>query len=225
MSNLERYAPLTGVVVVILTVVGLILTGEGPDFIGDPEEIADYYADDSGKLIGGYFIDALSAFFLIWFAGSVRVALRAVEGAMGRLSAVAFGGAVAAAAMFLLFDISNMAAAFRADEDGAIDPTVAASLYDLGSVALGIGGAIASAVFVAATAVVALRGRAVIPAWFAWVSLVLALALLIGPIAWAALIGFLAWILILSIALFIAEGRAAEPGPAGPAPGAAGPST
>jgi hypothetical protein len=222
-SNLERYAPLTGVVVVILMVVAFIMAGEPPDFVGDPEEIAEYYADDSGKLIGAYFIDALGAFFLIWFAGSVRVALRAVEEPMGRLSAVAFGGAVAAAAMFLLFDIANMAAAFRADEDGAIDPVVAASLFDLGNIAFGIGAAIAASVFVAATALVALRSRAVIPAWFAWVSLLLALVLLIGPIAWAALIGFVIWILVMSIVLFMAQGRAPEP--AGPAPGAAGTST
>jgi hypothetical protein len=212
MSRLERLAPLTGVVVVVFTVVAFVLAGDSPDFTDDPQAIADYYADDPGKLQVAFYIDAVGTFFLIWFAGSVRTALRTAEGGLGRLSAVSFGGAVVAGAMFLAYDAANIAAAFRADEDGAIDPAVAASLWDVGGVFLGMGGAIASAVFVTAAAVVALRRRAVLPVWFAWASVALAIVL-VSPFGWVGLIGFLLWVLIVSVMLYVAQGRAAPAAP------------
>ncbi len=74
-----------------------------------------------------------------------------------RLGTVAFGGAVAAAAIGMLIDTANFAAAMRADEDDAIDPAVATALYDFANSAIGTALAVALAVFVGATGLAALR--------------------------------------------------------------------
>jgi hypothetical protein len=219
MSRLERLAPLSGVLVVLLTIASFIIVGEQPDFIDEPDAVAEFYADDPGKLIAGFYVDALGSVLLILFAGSVRSALRTAEGGEDRLAAVSFGGGVAAAVMFLVYDMLNLAGAFRADEDGAIDPAVAATLNDASSLVLGIGGAMASAIFIGAAALVALRRRAVLPAWLAWISLPLAI-LLISPFGFIGLLGILLWILIVSIVLFLAEReRAPAVPPTAPPPG------
>jgi hypothetical protein len=222
MSTLERLAPLSGVLVVVLTVASLIIVGEQPDFVDEPDAVAEFYADDPGKLIGGFYVDALGSVILIWFAGSVRSALRVAEGGEGRLSAVSFGGGIAAAVLFLAYDAINLAGAFRADEDGAIDPAVAASLNDVSSLMLGGGAAMASAIFIAAAALVALRRRAVLPAWFAWISIPLAI-LLISPFGFIGLFGLLPWILIASIVLYMGQRESAPgtPPPPPPTPGTA----
>jgi hypothetical protein len=48
MSRLERSAPLTGVVFVVLVIVSLILISkDAPDFVDERGEAADYYAGDT----------------------------------------------------------------------------------------------------------------------------------------------------------------------------------
>lgn len=79
-----------------------------------------------------------------------------------------------ATAFFLLIDFVNSAGAIRADEDGRIDPAVAASLFDLsGSFLQGAG--FASGVLMLATAFVALR-TGFLPRWLGWVTLVIGIA-------------------------------------------------
>ena len=64
-----------------------------------------------------------------------------------------------------------------------------------------IGVELFAAVLVGATGLVALR-TAVLPRWLAWVSLLLALVLLIPPIGWAGiLLGVPVWTLLLSLLL------------------------
>ena len=65
-SRFDRVGPAAGVTAVLLTVVSLALTGSDmPDFMDDPDKIVSYYADDPGKLMGGYVIDALGTILLI----------------------------------------------------------------------------------------------------------------------------------------------------------------
>jgi hypothetical protein len=209
MARLERLAPLTGLAVVVLTVVAFILIGEdAPDFIDDPQAVADYYAGDTGKLIAGYYLISLAGAFLVWFAGSIRRALRIAEGGDGRLAAISFGGGVLSATMLIAGAMANLAGVFRADEDGAIDPTVAASLNDLSGLFLGIGSAIGAAVMIGAAAVVSLRTSAALPTWLAWLSVPLAL-LLASPFGFIGLLPYLLWILIVSILLY--RGQPGEP--------------
>ena len=98
--------------------------------------------------------------------------------------------------MFMVYDVINLGLAFRADEDGSgPGRTAAAVLNDISNLALGLGGTMFAAVFVACTALERAGHRC--PA---------ALALLtsasrspsacsIAPISWAFLPILLLWVL------------------------------
>ena len=215
----ERYAPLTGVLFVIFTVAGIAIgMSDSPDdFPGEISEIVEYYQDDPGRIMLGSWLGLVGGFFLIWFGGSVRAHLR--DAGEERLGTVAFGGAVAAAAVGLLIDTANLAAAFRADEDDAIDPAAATALFDFANSAIGGALPIAIAVFVAATGIAALRTGA-LPRWLGIVSLVVVAGLLTFFVAWLFTGVALLWALIVSIVLFRAQAPAAVPAaPAGPPSG------
>jgi hypothetical protein len=197
----ERLAPLTGVLAFVLTVVGVILL-DAPDFVEKPDEVARYYADDPGKIIAASYIGFLGTVAYIWFVGVLRSRLRRVEGPLGRLSAIAFGGGIVSAALFFLIDAFNAAGAFRADEDGAINPAVAASLYDLSAVMINAAG-IATSVLVLATSALALRaGVNVLPAWLGWIGVLIGIGLL-TPIAYIFLGLFLLWMLAVAVMLYL----------------------
>jgi hypothetical protein len=189
------------VLFVILTIAGIVLgLSDSPeDFPAPVDEIVEYYEGDPGKIMLGAWLGLLGGFFLIWFGGSVRARLR--DAGEERLGTIAFGGAVAAAAVGLLIDTANMAAALRADEDDKIDPAVATTLYDFANSAVGTALPTAIAVFVAATGVAALRSGA-LPRWLGIVSLVLAVGLLIFFIAWFLTAVALLWALVVSILLY-----------------------
>ena len=68
-----------------------------------------------------------------------------------------------------------------------------------------LGAEMSAAVLLAATGVHALRTGS-LPSWLAWVSLVVALALIILPIGWAALLfAFPLWVLVVSFLLWSAS--------------------
>ncbi|MFB3049261.1 MAG: hypothetical protein ACE1Z9_03820 [Acidimicrobiia bacterium] len=198
-SNWERFAPLTGVVFVVLLVAGVVVINNY-DYLPPAAEIESFYEDSSTAISVGAFLALLSVFFFLWFLGSVRSTLRVTEGGTGRLSAVAFGGGVAAAAAMIVGYSATLAAAQRAGTTGGIGADAATSLHDLASVLVGNTAPIAFAVLVAATALVALR-TGVFPAWLAWVSVVLAVGLL-TPLNYIFMGFALLWVLIVSILLF-----------------------
>ena len=201
-SRLERLAPLTGVVYVVLLLVGFIVMGRGPDWLGPADEIVDHYTDDSTGVWGGSYLGMLAVFFFLWFVGSLRSFLRPAEGGTGRLSAVAFGGGVAAGALYLASFTMSLTAAFRADEPGGIGEQAATTLFDLGNVLFWVAVPMALAVLLAATAFVGFR-TAVLPAWLAWITAVIAVGLLALWVAWIVHFVFLAWVLFMSVFLYL----------------------
>jgi hypothetical protein len=88
--GLDRYAPLTGVVFVALIVLAIIIGGETPDNSDSAQEIGSFWKDNDSEQIWSSLIGAWSLVFFVWFAASVRAALRRVEDHPGRLSAVSF---------------------------------------------------------------------------------------------------------------------------------------
>src|ERR671911_1220774 len=95
--RLERLAPLTGVVAVLLLIGALIVEGQPPDADAPTDDVVRFYSENDARLLAATFIGGLAAAFLIWFGGSV-FALRSAEGEPGRVSAIAFGGFLLAAA-------------------------------------------------------------------------------------------------------------------------------
>jgi hypothetical protein len=215
LSGLERLAPLTGVAFVVLVVVGGLVQGDSPDFLDDSETIASYYTDDSGQIMASSYLTMLAIPFLIWFVGTLRSRLRAVE-VEGRLAGIAFAGGIAGATLLLASAITNAAAALRADEDAGIDPATATTLFDLSGALFGFSG-LAFAALVGASAVVALRFGGPLPRWLAWVSLALLIGLL-TPYAWIFVLLTGIWILVVAVLLYTRP-----PSPAAGGPGIASP--
>jgi hypothetical protein len=191
-----------GVVAFLLTVIGFIVAGsDSPDFLDSGQEIAAYYTDDSGRIMAGSYIGLLGTAAFIWFLGELRNRMRRHEHETGgRLSNMAFGGGLVAAAMFLLVDLTNLAGAMRADEDGQIAPATAATLYDVSGLALGAG-AFGLAVLLVAVAIHAFR-TGMLPGWLGWLSILIAIACLTPWSFFGSMIS-LVWVLVVSILLYM----------------------
>jgi hypothetical protein len=93
----------------------------------------------------------------------------------------------------------NSAGALRARESG-ITPDVAAVFYDSGLAMIGLAGAIAIAVLLAATAAVAL-GFGALPRWFGWLTAVLAVLGLVTPVSFLLSLLFPLWVAVAAVLL------------------------
>ena len=210
-SRFGRIGPVAGVVSVVLTAISLVMTSSDmPDFMDDPDKIVSYYTDDPGKLMGGYVIDALGTILLIVFAAAVYVRLGGVR--RGVLPPAAFGGAIGMCALFIVYDVVQLAASARVEEGGSISAEQATTLNDLSFLALGVGATMFAAVFVACTAASAL-GSGVLPRWLSYVSFLLALGLLIAPISYVFLPILILWVLVVSVLMWIDPAGAETPAP------------
>ena len=210
-GGLARFAPLTGVVFVVLALASAIVEGsdQPDDFPGTAREIVTYYTEQSDNILIGSYIGILGMFFLVWFVGTLRAHLRRSEVLDGRVSGIAFGGGVAAAALGVGVHAVNLAAAYRAEEDDRINPAQAVTVYDLQS-GLFIGFAYMLAVLAAATAVVVLRNGA-LPRWIGFLSMVFAVGLIVPFGNWLFVIASPIWFVAVAVVMYL---RPAERTPA-----------
>ncbi len=207
-SFLERLAPLTGLVSVVLIIIGAVVISNY-DYLPPAEEVADYLNGNPTRVSTGAYIASISAFFLIWFAGSVRSALIEREGGIGRLSTVAFGGGVAAAVAMGTSFTAILSAGLRAGAPGGITPIGAVTMFDFWGQVMGQMFAISLAVLIGAAAVVSLR-TSMFPAWFGWASALVAFGLL-TPFAYFVLAFAVVWLSLVSIWLYIRGASLGEP--------------
>ena len=206
----EHHAPLTGVAAVVLWVIGILAGGDVTNK-DEPREILDAIQGNVNQILLSGFLWLLGTALFIWFLGSLRDRILAAEGGTGRLAALAYGGGIAAAVAAALIPCPDMAAALNDDD---LDASAASAMHNLTD-AFFIATEYLLPVLLVATALAALR-FGVLPRWLAWVSLLIALVLLIGPIGWAAMIfAFPLWVIVVSILLWRWYGSAAaaaEPG-------------
>ena len=205
--SVERYAPLAGVVAVACWVVGIIAIGDIQSKDKGTELLAYYKAHD-GRIITGGVIWLIGTALFVWFLGSLRSRLLAAEGPEARLTSLAFAGGVATAICLALQPGPDLAAALSKND---IDASAARAIHSIGD-AFFLGAEYLAPVLLVATALLALR-RGVFPRWLAWLSLLIALVMLIAPIGWAALVfAFPIWVLIVAFLTWRpATGRTAGP--------------
>ena len=194
-ARLARLAPWSGVVFVVLFVVSAAMLPI--DFGEEPDSLASSFADDMGRFIGAAQLAVIAGAALLWFSGTLASALLA-NGAGHRLAGIARMGGAAAATLLIAGAVVFAVGALRADEDGSIAPEAATAVADIGLVLVAAAMPVASAVLVGATAVAALRTRRILPTWLAWVSVVLAVALVILPINFIAVLFLAVWVLVVS---------------------------
>lgn len=198
-SRLEKLAPLTGALSAVLLMAGAAMFGVY-DYLPLGDRLQTIFSENPTKVSLAGYVGSISAFFLMWFAGSLYKALREQEGNAGRLSTVAFGGGVASGIALAIGFSALIASGARAGAEGGISSVEAVTLYDFYGQLLGQMFAITMAVFIAASAVVSLR-TGLTKAWFGWASLLIAFGLL-TPIAYVVLAFALVWLLGVSIWLY-----------------------
>jgi hypothetical protein len=213
-SKWERLATLSGALAVPFWIVGVILISTQAKGSDGPKILASYNNHHNGILFGGL-VWSLGVLLFIWFLGSLRSHYVLAEGGTGRLASLAWGGGLIAATFGLLIPSADEVGALDRDH---IDASGAAVLHHL-SDAFFIGAEYALPIFFFASAMLSLR-HATLPKWLGWVSVLIGIVLLIGPIGWAALIfATPIWTLIVSILLYT---RAEQPARIGqPATGTA----
>jgi hypothetical protein len=202
-----RFAPLTGIVFVVLLILAFVVVeGETPDIDDSAQKITSFYHDDQGKHIAAVVLVALSTIFLTVFAVSLREFLR-LPGESDFWPTVALVGGVVAVAGFLVAAGIHLALIDGGDKNISPDAMVALNALDaddffgfatpLGIMLFGAGGA-------------TLRAGAALPKWMGWAAIVL-FVVFFTPAGFAAfgLTGI--WIIIASILMYQRSGASVAP--------------
>jgi hypothetical protein len=201
----QRWAPLSGLVYVVLFLVAFGIAGDGAG--DDPGEVRAYYADAGSRdreiLVFFLLVGAALAFF--WFLGMLRGALVRAEGEPARWTALGFGAGTASAALLLASAALFVApAAAATQEDFPLDP-VASNMFSNAGYTLLVGSVMVAALLVLATSIVALR-TALLPRWSALAGFLVAAALLFAVFFFPIFV-WLGWVLAVSVILLLRSAR------------------
>ncbi len=187
MSRRSWMAPLTGIVFVVLLIVGFAIGSEPPDPTEDSvQEVVDFYVDNEGQVFGGAVLQTIAAAFLIFFGGCLA---RRLTAAGARASAaVTFAGTIAIAIGIAIDGSISVALAEGGEE---VDPGTIETLSllwhnDFLPLALGM------FVFLIGFGTAIVR-YGVLPKWMGWVAIVAGLtaispAFFVGSIVAALLV-------------------------------------
>jgi hypothetical protein len=194
-----RFAPLTGVVFVVLLVIGFIpVGGNTPDLEDPASKITSFYADNQGKEIAAVILVALAALFLALFAVALRDYLRRTSPDSDFWPTVALvGGAVAVAGLLVAVG-THLALVDGGDKK--IDPSAMVALNAIDNDNF-FAFSIPLAILLLGASCATLRDGANLPKWLAWVGIVL-FVVYFTPAGFAAfgLTGI--WIIIASILMY-----------------------
>jgi hypothetical protein len=183
-----------GITAVVLWIVGLVtaesLTTNLSDKATDAQVLAWVQGNKNPILLGGWLF-MIGCVALVVFAGILRSRLAAAEGGERTITRLAFTGAVMMALSGMIGQ-TDLVSAINAD---SISAASAGAFHRVGDIGF-VGAELSLALFLGSVAVLAFR-TAVLPRWWAALSLLVAIVALIGPIGWAALIwGFPVWLLV-----------------------------
>jgi predicted anti-sigma-YlaC factor YlaD len=198
--DVRRLLPLSGVVFVVLALLGVVvLGGDTPESTAPGAEVLSFYDDEAGRQAIGTFVLAASVPFLVFFAVSLANAVAPADaGRRPGWDRVLVAGSGVAAALILVTAFVHFALADGGDNGVSPEAMQALNLLDgntwvafnagLGVMMLGAAGS--------------LLPRARNYRWLGWAALVLGVALFIPYADFIALILTLVWIIVTSVILF-----------------------
>ncbi|HEY3193434.1 MAG TPA: hypothetical protein VGJ61_11655 [Solirubrobacterales bacterium] len=174
-----EYGAATGIVFVILSVIGFaVVIPTPPDLNAPAQEWSSYFLGHHDAVRAGLVILAAAMFFFIWFLGTLTSVLRIATGTPRLPSIVLIGGVLGATCLLIGFS-AEAVAAYRPQ---GVDPVLTRALNDI-FVLVGVAAIPAFTAFFAAAAVVILRTGA-FPAWLGWL---LVIGALVQPLTFGAL--------------------------------------
>jgi hypothetical protein len=210
-KGIERFAPLAGVLFLLIVIVGIVVTGEEPpDTDESAAKIAEFYKDNDSKIMISAALEAWAAVVLVWFAASVRE--RTVNSApnAGRLAALAFAGGVIAAVGLATDGALQFAAAEAADDIPAEGVQTINAIWSSFFFPMIVG----VALLTLASGLAAVRHGAFNKV-LGWIAIVLGVISL-TPVGFVGAIGTVLWIGAMGIVLFRGQDGGAAPPPAAP---------
>jgi hypothetical protein len=201
--RLSRFAPLLGLVFVGLIVAAFVVAGSTPNSDASAQKVVSFYEAHRGAQIASAFLIAYSVVFGIAFGAVLRSYLRARSSsddgpiAFGFAGVIVFGiGAATLAAL-------NFAAA---DVPSKIGPTAEQALNVVSNdvffaFLIGLG------VFLLGNGI-AIARSGVLPKWLGWIAVVMGIVA-VTPVGWFVLFGLLGWTVIVSILIYLRQGKPA----------------
>lgn len=214
----DRWGPLTGVLSVACSFVGVILVLSQPQDKDSDAKIVAYFAKHSHQVQGvvGFFVFLAGILLLLAFLAALRERLLAAEGQSGRLSALAFGAGVASVPLWGVSMLLANAAGLAANETSRfhIDPNTFRLLGDTAYFAW-VAAVTVSSVVVWGTSAVALQ-TGLLPRWYARLGIIAGLIQLFGFFFFPFFVWW-AWIILTSVLLVTRRSTttatAAQPAP------------
>ncbi|HET9322562.1 MAG TPA: hypothetical protein VFO03_01680 [Gaiellaceae bacterium] len=209
----ERWAAGTGIAFVLCAAIAFLIVPDPPKADEGSEFILNFFAVNDSDLLWQAFFFGLGGVFLLWFAGTLAVALRRAQGdRLDRTPAILAAAAAAAVALFLL-GVTSVGALASGVE--GMDQGVAYGMYQLGSFAFVMTDFPAAAFVWAAS--LGIARSSLLPASVGWVGGVVGLLLVAnaggrlladspdfapgGTVNTLAFVFFLFWILVTSLFL------------------------
>jgi len=198
----DRWAPLTGLLSVACSFVGVVFALNQPQDKDSNAKIVAYFAKHSHRVEGvvGFFVFLAGILLLLAFLAALRDRLLEAEGQPGRLSALAFGAGVASVPLWGVSMLLADAASFASNETSAfrIDPNSFRLFADTAYFAW-VAAVIVSALVVWGTSVVALR-TGVLPRWYARFGILAGVVQLFGFFFFPFFVWWL-WIVVTAVLL------------------------
>lgn len=215
--GLRLWSSLTGLVFVVLAVVGSLLIFDGPSD-SSPAKMTAYYQSGSNRthINLGWILTGLALFSLIWFVTALRERIRESELAKPEdgtfLSTIVLVGgtayiAVAMAGVALADGIKTMS------DDTYLHRVYSGVIHaanDAVYIMVVTGGAAMAALIFATS--IAVRRYGILPSWVGWFGFVAGVAAILS-IAFFPMLVWLLWIAVASVTLFQQSRTAATPAP------------
>jgi hypothetical protein len=204
-DRFDRFLPLAGVLAGLLFFVGLALLWEDPTSETGPAETFAYWEADRGRhQIIALLLTPLMGFLLIFFGAGLKRRLERGNGDSGH-GIVAFGGALLAAAVFLLVAMLEGAMTNAAHEGqrDAVYTLNQAHSYDW------LGWNPAFAAMLLATGLGA-RRNGMLPRWLCWATIVIGASLL-TPLGFFGFILMPVWLIVVGVLLSRSAPTSPEP--------------
>jgi hypothetical protein len=204
-DRFDRFLPLAGALIGLLFFVGLALTWGDPSSETAPGETFSYWQDNRGQhQISGLLLAPLIAFLLVFFGAGLQGRLRRDNGDSG-YGAVAFGGALLAAAAFALVGMLEGAATNAAHEGQRQAVYTLSQLHSYDWLAWNA----AFAAVLLATGLGA-RRNGMLPTPLAWASIVIGASLL-TPLGFFGFFLVPLWLIVVGLILTRSAAPTAEP--------------
>ncbi|HEX8648969.1 MAG TPA: hypothetical protein VF715_18900 [Thermoleophilaceae bacterium] len=211
-KGMARFAPLAGVLFLLVAIAAILTSGDPPDADAPTNEIVEWWKDKDTQNVISAILTVYAAGLLVWFAGSLREQIARAEGSGSRLASVAFGGFVIVATGLAVNAALEVTAA---DTVGDVPPEVTQTihtLYDGMYFPLGLG----FGLLLLASGLAAVRHGA-FDRWLGWIAIVLGV-LCFTPAGFVGFLGGIVWVAIAGVVLYrkkdpIGSGAAESPLP------------